>query len=127
QGRRLTELLGEVLDDRWQDTVRMRRDRRRALQRPPPGPGGGGGLGVHAVLPASTVRTVPVMLLAFGPSRNSTASATSSTSANRRRALRRATCSRLSPSRPRVISVSRNPGATAFTLTRSEERRVGKR
>ena len=72
---------------------------------------------VHAVLPASTVSTVPVMLLAFDPSRNSTASATSSTSGNRRSALRRATCSRRSPSRPCVISVSRNPGATAFTLT----------
>src|SRR5882724_9915753 len=77
----------------------------------------GCGHGAHAVLPASTVRTVPVMLLALGPRRNSTASATSSTSANRRSALRRATCSRRSPSRPRVMSVSRKPGATAFTLT----------
>ena len=71
----------------------------------------------YAVAPASTVSTVPVMLLALAPSRNSTASATSSTSGSRRSALRRATCSRRSPSRPWVMSVSMNPGAIAFTLT----------
>jgi len=47
----------------------------------------------YAVAPASTVRTVPVMFFALAPSRNSTASATSSTAGKRRKALRRATCS----------------------------------
>src|SRR5437867_2919433 len=138
EGRRVPELLSELLDDGRQNAIGTSDNRRRQLEGARPRLGrrrfaGGrshGRLGlvdshrsstlittVHAVLPASTVSTVPVMLLAFDPSRNSTASATSSTSGNRPSALRRATCSRRSPSRPRVISVSRNPGATAFTVT----------
>src|SRR2546427_4441770 len=96
----------------------------RAHPRPPRGvavahlPRGGGGQHVrHAVLPASTVSTVPVMLFAWSPSRNSTVLATSSMSGRRRSALRRAICSRCAPSSPCVISVSRKPGATAFTVT----------
>src|SRR5262249_11852691 len=53
----------------------------------------------YAVLPASTVITVPVMFFAPSPSRNATVEATSSTSGSRRSALRRATWARCSPSR----------------------------
>src|SRR6516165_1475895 len=70
----------------------------------------------QAVLPASTVNTVPVIFFALSLSRNSTALATSSTLTKRWSALRRTTCSRLCPLRLWVISVSIKPGATAFTL-----------
>ena len=92
--RRLVELRGELVDHRRQDALRRRRDRRRQLERTQPGPvapgrpDGRGGLAQrpclgHAVLPASTVSTVPVMLLLVSPSRNSTACAMSSTSGRR--------------------------------------------
>jgi len=70
----------------------------------------------QAVLPASTVSTVPVMFFALSPIRNSTASAMSSLPASRRRALRRTICSRCALPMPSVMSVSMKPGATALTL-----------
>jgi hypothetical protein len=54
----------------------------------------------YAVLPASTVSTVPVMLPALSPSRNSTALATSSGTGSRCNALRRATLARWSSAIP---------------------------
>ena len=110
QGRRRVEALGELVDHRRQRALRAPADRRRQLERAPPRLGGAGGRAIgggalaaprrrqlgqrrlHAVLPASTVSTVPVMLLAPAPRRNSTASATSSMSGRRRSALRRAIC-----------------------------------
>src|SRR3989441_1074744 len=135
QGRRLRESLGELLDHRRQDPMRRRGDRRRQLEGAQPHPGGAGRSrrrsavadrhrpgrvladGRHAVLPASTVSTVPVMLFAASPSRNSTAPATSSTSGRRRSALRRTICWRCSSSSPCVMSVSRKPGAIELTVT----------
>src|SRR2546422_173597 len=135
QGRRLRESLGELLDHRRQDAMGRPGDRRRQLEGAQPHPGVAGRSrrrsavadrhrpgrvladGRHAVLPASTVSTVPVMFFAVSPSRNSTALATSSTSGRRRSALRRTICWRFSSSSPRVISVSRKPGAIEFTVT----------
>ncbi len=70
----------------------------------------------YAVDPASTVSVTPVMLRALSPSRNSTAFATSSGSARRRSAARRTTRSCCRSGSPSVMSVSMNPGATAFTV-----------
>src|SRR5262249_52058707 len=100
----------------------------RQLERPQPSPGYGrawssiclndfAGCCAHAVFPASTVMTVPVMFLAPSLRRYLTAAATSSTSTSRRNALRPAICSRCSSVSPLVISVSTKPGATAFTVT----------
>jgi len=100
QRRRRAARRGELVDDRRQDPMRRRRDRCRQLERAQPGPAALGrsrhrlgGLHRprltrrmprnHAVLPASTVSTVPVMLVPPSPSRNSTARATSSTSGRR--------------------------------------------
>src|SRR5204862_2695889 len=123
QRRRVAVGLGDLVDDRRQNAIGPLNDRGGPLERARPRLRRrrrfGGRDRRHAVVPASTVSTVPVMLFAFGPSRNSTASATSSTSGSRCSALRRATCSRFSPVIPCVISVSRKPGATAFTVTLS--------
>src|SRR5438445_524805 len=133
--RDVAESLGELLDHRRQDAMGRRGDRCRQLEGAQPYPGGAGGSrrrsavadrhrpgrvladGRHAVLPASTVSTVPVMFFAASPSRNSTAPATSSTSGRRRSALRRTICWRCSSSSPCVMSVSRKPGAIEFTVT----------
>src|SRR5260370_3141180 len=72
---------------------------------------------IHAVLPASTVSTVPVMLLALSLRRNSTASATSSRPVRRQSALRRIICWRWPSPKPWGLSVSTKPEPTVFTLT----------
>src|SRR5207249_2138867 len=80
---RLAESCSELIDDDRQRAPGVSGNRRGQLERARPrlGRGRPGRRdGVHAVLPASTVSTVPVMLFAFDPSRNSTAFATSSTS-----------------------------------------------
>ena len=64
----------------------------------------------------NTVSVVPVMLRASSESRKFTAAATSAGCGSRRSALRRMICSRCVVSSSRVISVSTNPGATAFTV-----------
>src|SRR5580698_4203178 len=87
----------EFLDDRRHDTVGIARDWSGQFQGTQPGFGGRSGRlsrslllnFYHAVFPASTVRTVPVIFFALSLRRNSTAFATSSISARRRSALRR--------------------------------------
>src|SRR6267143_128470 len=116
--RRRIELLGELLDHSRENTTRTLRDRRRQLERPHPRRDGRTIVeGLHAVLPASTVITVPVMLFALSLRMNSTAFATSSMSGRRRSALRRTICCRCSASRFCVIAVSTKPGATELTVT----------
>src|SRR5581483_6479386 len=124
QGRRAGEFCRTLIKHIRKDTILLPRNRGGHLDRTYPGLGDGGPAvplflcaGVcHAVAPASTVRTVPVILFDLHPRRNSTALATSSISARRLSALRRAICCRCSSFRPWVISVSMKPGATAFTL-----------
>src|SRR5579884_1962832 len=120
QSRGRTELGGTFLNDNGEDSLRVPGNRSGVLERFGPGAGRGAFDGIwsygHVVLPASTVSTVPVILLDLQLSRNSTAFATSSTEASRRKELRRTTRSRCSSLIARVMSVSMKPGATALTL-----------
>ena len=102
QGRRIRELRRTFLNHPGENAIGTLGDGRSQLQSAGPGLRGRflAFLGTsfrHAVLPASTVSTVPVMFFDLQPSRNSTAFATSSTSARRFNALRRTTFSRCSP------------------------------
>src|SRR5215472_3118778 len=125
QGGGFAGLRSPLLDYMSKDTIRMPGNGRCQLQRADPRLRRRLALMLrsvylvfrHAVLPASTVTTVPVMFFDLQPNRNSTAFATSSISVKRRSALRRAICSRCSSVSACVISVSTNPGATEFTFT----------
>ena len=81
----------------------------------------------HAVLPASTVRTVPVMLLAFDPSRNSTASATSPTSATGAARCAAPAARGARSSRPWVISVSEKAGRDRVHVDAASAHLAGQR
>src|SRR5579863_6265688 len=111
---------GEFLDDGRENAFGIAGEVRGPLERAHPGLRGAGRFGRgfrHAVLPASTVITVPVMFFDLQLSRYSTALAMSSTWVMRLSALRRAICCRCSSLRPCVSSVSTKPATTAFTLT----------
>ena len=70
----------------------------------------------QAVLPASTVIVVPVIMSPPLPSKNETEAATAPTEASLPDGLRRLMDKSLSPAKPFVMSVSMYPGATQLTV-----------